>query len=66
METLQIIGYSQDYRTNTHIVYAQIDIPEYLQLVGDSFDEFGIQRKREHHMSIKNLPTSMNLNKYLL
>lgn len=31
------------------MVYAQINIGDYLHLVGENFDEFGIQRKRENH-----------------
>jgi len=46
---LKIIGYSQDLRTKTFVIYAQISITAYLGLVGDNFDKFGIQRKRESH-----------------
>jgi hypothetical protein len=46
---LQIIGQTKDWRTNTDIIYAQISIDSYLELVGENFDEFVIQRKQEKH-----------------
>ncbi len=49
MSDLKIIGYSDDLRTKTNVIYAQIGISNYLELVGENFDEFGIQRKRETH-----------------
>lgn len=42
-----IIGYAKDLRTETNILYAQISIHDYLQLIGDNFKDFEIQRKRE-------------------
>ncbi len=42
-----IIGYAKDLRTETDILYAQISIHDYLQLIGDNFKDFEIQRKRE-------------------
>jgi hypothetical protein len=49
MESLEIIGFTTDFRTNTNILYAQIKINEYLDLVGKDFDRFEIQRKKEKH-----------------
>lgn len=49
MNKLKIIGYNKDYRTDTSVIYAQIGITEYLDFVGEEFDKFGIQRKRESH-----------------
>lgn len=49
MRSLNIIGYTTDFRTNTSILYAQIKINEYLDLVGKEFDRFDIQRKKEKH-----------------
>jgi hypothetical protein len=43
----EIIGYAKDLRTETNILYAQILINDYLQLIGDNFQDFEIQRKRE-------------------
>lgn len=42
-----ILGYTKDQRTDTEVVYAQIGISEYLELVGEDFDRFEIQRKRQ-------------------
>jgi len=49
MNKLQIIGYNIDSRTNTNVIYALIEISDYLDFIGDNFDEFDIQRKRESH-----------------
>jgi len=49
MASATIIGFSKDHRTNTYVMYAQMGIKTYLKFVGDKFDEFGIQRKRENH-----------------
>ncbi|TAE09024.1 MAG: hypothetical protein EAZ95_16535, partial [Bacteroidetes bacterium] len=47
MENIEIIGFTRDLRTNTHILYAQITIPKYIELIGNNFQDFEIQRKRE-------------------
>jgi hypothetical protein len=44
-----IIGRAQDLRSMAPILYAQIDVGEYLTLVGEEFDEFDIQRSRQEH-----------------
>jgi hypothetical protein len=49
MSALKIIGYNTDSRTKTHVIYALIKISDYLDFIGDRFDEFDIQRKRETH-----------------
>lgn len=46
---LEIMGLTRDVRTSTRVIYAKTDIPTYLGIVGDEFDEFDIQRKRVHH-----------------
>lgn len=46
---MKIIGKTTDQRTNTRVVYAQLPVDEYLDLVGKDFDEFAIQRRREKH-----------------
>lgn len=46
---LELLGFSRDLRTNTPVVYAQLPISEYLNLVGKNFYDFFIQRKREKH-----------------
>ena len=55
VDSLKIIGSTKDLRTNTHILYAQINITEYLELVGTNFDRFDIQRKRVSPKSYKRL-----------
>jgi len=44
--SLKIIGYTKDCRTDTPVVYAEILMKDYLNLVGTDFDRFEIQRKR--------------------
>lgn len=44
--SLKILGYTKDCRTNTPVVYAEILMNDYLNLVGTDFDKFEIQRKR--------------------
>lgn len=44
--SLKIIGQTKDYRTNTDVLYAEIDAKDYITLVGEDFDKFEIQRKR--------------------
>jgi len=46
---LKIIGNTKDLRTGSHIIYAQMTIPDYLLLIGENYDEYGIQRRREKH-----------------
>lgn len=44
--SLKIIGYTRDCRTDTPVIYAEILMNDYLNLVGTDFDRFEIQRKR--------------------
>lgn len=46
---INIIGIATDLRTNTPVAYAQMSIKDYLNLVGDDFDKFAIQRRKEKH-----------------
>ena len=46
---LTILGNARDIRTKSYIIYAQMPISDYLQLIGDNYDMYGIQRKREKH-----------------
>lgn len=46
---LEILGKTKDLRTNTDIVYGQISINDYLILIGDNYDQYGIQRRKEKH-----------------
>lgn len=52
---LEILGISKDVRTNTHVIYAQLPVMEYLNLVGSEFHEFYIQRKREKHKAYERM-----------
>src|SRR5690554_1705177 len=45
--SLKILGFTKDCRTETNVVYAEIKISDYLELVGLDFDRFEIQRKRQ-------------------
>jgi hypothetical protein len=47
--TAKVLGMATDLRTNTPVIYAQMSIEEYLLLIGDDFDKYAIQRKREKH-----------------
>ncbi len=46
---LKILGTATDQRTSTRVVYAQLPISDYLDLVGPEFHNFEIQRRREKH-----------------
>lgn len=46
---IEILGFAKDARTGSRIIYAKTDIPTYLGIVGNEFDEFDIQRKRVQH-----------------
>lgn len=55
MESLEIIGFTKDYRTNTNVIYAQILVKEYFDLIGDNYNKFQLQRKKETHRGYKRL-----------
>ena len=44
-----ILGSAQDLRSGASVIYAQLDVPAYLSLVGDECDAFEIQRSRQDH-----------------
>ncbi len=52
---LHVLGKAKDLRTKTHVVYAQISVKDYLALVGDTFNKFEAQRKREDHPAYKRM-----------
>lgn len=52
---MKILGKAIDQRTNTRVVYAQMAVIEYLDLVGPNFDEFAIQRRKEKHRGYERL-----------
>ena len=53
MKSLEIIGFTKDYRTNTNVMYAQVLVNEYFDLIGDNYNKF--QRKKEAHKGYKRL-----------
>ena len=53
--TLQIIGLAKDKKTNTPVIYCQVSVSEYLNLVGKDFENFSIQRRRENHKAYRRL-----------
>lgn len=46
---MQIIGETKDLKSETFIIYAQVEPSEYLNIVGSDYGGFTIQRKRESH-----------------
>lgn len=46
---IKILGEARDLRTNTPVIYAQMGIADYLELIGDNFNMFALQRRREKH-----------------
>jgi len=48
-QSLRILGLTEDLRSKTRVIYTQMPVEMYLWLVGESFDEFEIQRKRQKH-----------------
>jgi hypothetical protein len=52
---LKVIGLARDLRTSTPVVYAQLPINDYLEVVGDEFENFSIQRRRENHKAYQRL-----------
>lgn len=59
MKSLKIIGTTKDLRTATNVLYAQITITDYLELVGENFDRFEIQRPRQTHKAYKRMQTDI-------
>ncbi len=55
MKTLNIIGFTKDFRTNTNVLYCQISIDEYFDFVGENYNKFQLQRKKEIHKGYKRL-----------
>ncbi|MBE5090621.1 hypothetical protein IGI03_21600 [Bacillus thuringiensis] len=46
---IRILGQAKDLRTGTPVIYTQMSIADYLELVGDDFDDFRFQRKRVNY-----------------
>jgi hypothetical protein len=58
--TFKILGETTDLRTNTVVIYAQMNINEYLSLVGEDFDKFAIQRPRQKHKAYKRMKSDIS------
>lgn len=56
---IKILGDSTDLRTNTPVIYAQMAIADYLELVGDNFNMFAMQRRREKHKAYARMKTDI-------
>jgi hypothetical protein len=56
---LKILGTTKDMRTNTPVVYIKMPIATYLQIVGDDFENFSIQRRRESHKAYQRLKNDL-------
>jgi len=52
---LKILGVTRDKRTNTPVIYAKMSIASYLEVVGEDFENFSIQRRRETHKAYQRL-----------
>lgn len=53
--TFSVLGQTTDHRTKAKVLYCKCSINDYLKLVGDDFENFTIQRKRESHKAYKRL-----------
>lgn len=53
--TFKIIGKTKDLKSGTHVIYCQSSLDKYLDIVGDKFGDFYLQRKRESHKAYKRL-----------
>lgn len=56
---LKILGVTRDQRTNTPVVYATMPIQTYLEVVGEDFENFSIQRRREAHKAYQRLKADL-------
>ncbi|MGE6468591.1 hypothetical protein [Serratia proteamaculans] len=53
--TFEVIGTTKDLKSGTHVIYCQASLNKYLDIVGEDFGEFTLQRKRETHKAYKRL-----------
>lgn len=60
MQTLEVIGFTKDFRTNTNVVYCQISIQEYFTLIGENYNKFQLQRRKEKHRGYKRLKDDLS------
>lgn len=45
----KVIGKAKDLKSKTDIVYCQVSPDKYLKIIGDNFEDFELQRKKENH-----------------
>ncbi len=53
--SFEVIGTTKDLKSGTHVIYCQASLNKYLDIVGEDFGEFSLQRKRESHKAYKRL-----------
>lgn len=53
--SFNILGRTVDQRTGANVIYCKCSIEEYLNLIGNDFEGFSIQRKRETHRAYSRL-----------
>lgn len=56
---MEIVSYATDFRTNTPVIYARVPINEYLGLIGEDFEDFAIQRRREKHKAYDRMKSDL-------
>ncbi len=50
-----VLGKTVDLRTGANVIYCKCSINEYLKIVGNDFENYSIQRKKETHKAYKRL-----------
>jgi hypothetical protein len=53
--TFSVLGKTIDLRTDANVIYCKCSITKYLDIVGNDFENFSIQRKKESHKAYKRL-----------
>lgn len=51
----KVLGRAKDMKSDTDVVYCQVSPEKYLKIVGDDFQDFELQRKKENHKSYDRL-----------
>lgn len=55
----EILGKTRDIRSETDVIYCKCTVDEYLDLIGDEYKEFLIQRKIETHKAYQRLKSDL-------
>lgn len=58
---LEFIGQAEDLKQGTKVIYCQADIETYLNIIGGSFGDYLIQRRRESHKAYRRLSDDIKL-----